>query len=543
MLNPPCPNGEVTAASDFGLPCSSEVHAIGNPRLKSLHEDKVAAQAVLLRWRDGKAQAYGAKHLAIGEAGVSDCWIRSEWNGRCFRLETDRFGLRPVYWAQSGDDVAVAFDLRSLLALGVPAQLDDDSVAVFLSIGSYLSETTPFRAIRALPPGATLTWESGVVEVTSRLNWPRPDASIAREAAIDLYVEIFHAAVARRTARAVGPLLPLSGGLDSTHILLAMNHVGAPPAACVTVEDSFFDNARDVEIARESARRIGVSHRILNKPVSLVAAQRWAHEAIGLRGNAHFWAMPLAAFLQETRPGHFFDGLGGDNLSASSFVTRAWIERVHQGRLRDLADAVVSRSGGDNYRRDIVVPDIWRRFSAEAARDRIAAELARHTEAANPIGRFMFLNRLRTLIAPLSTVAFGRFAEPVFPFLDERVFEFLASLPVSYMFDKSFHRDAITRAYGAGWPAPIAAQRSSRMALRRLLHWREVAQEFRHYRAGFRRVLQRPGRVLNPLRWASFEYQHNVFFSAFYLSQLLNCEDGAFDWRERSGTPLAAPAS
>lgn len=512
----------------------AETIAAGTPKLKSLYDEKVTGVTVLLRWRDGSAQIFGAEHLTIGEPGVSDCWVQWHWDGARFRIETDRFGLRPVFWAQVGDDFAVALDLRDLLSLGVPATLDDNAVATFLCIGSYLSEATPFRAIRALPAGATLVWERGVVEITSRLKWPKPDRTISRAAAVDQYVDMFHAAVARRAARATDPMLPLSGGLDSTHILLAMNHGGALPATCVTVDDWFADNMRDVVLARESARRFGVPHEVLAEPVSLVAAQRWIQEEIGLRGHAHFWAMPLAAHLARRRPRHFFDGLGGDNLSASSFISRDWIEPLQQGRMLDVAETIIARSGGESYRADLIAAPIWRRFSKQTAREVIAAELARHLECANPIGRFMFVNRLRTLIAPLSTVAFGRYAEPVFPFLDEALFEFLAALPVSFMFNKSFHRDAMARAYGDGWSPPIAAQRPSRMLMRRLAQWREIARDGYRYYTMFRPVLRRPAHVLNPLRWAAARYPHSGFLLALYLAQIQAVENGAHD-------PAAAP--
>lgn len=261
----------------------------------------------------------------------------------------------------------------------------------------------------------------------------------------------------------------------------------------------------------------------------MLEAQRWVMQSIGLRGSAHFWAMPLYTHFEDRRHDSFFDGLGGDNLSASSFVSRSWTNYLDQGRLPELADALILRSAGKSHDRHNMAPSLWQRFPREAARSIIATELGRHLEYANPVSRFMFFNRMRTLIAPLATVAMGRFSRPFFPFLDEAVFEFLAALPVSYMFDKSFHRDAIARAYGKEWPSSVAVRRPSRMALRRIAHWHEVMSGARLHYSALRRVLQHPARVLNPLRWATFEHQHNAFLSATYMAHLLDLEGGAND--------------
>lgn len=492
--------------------------------MANLREQAIASDTILLRRHAGANRVFGARCLTIGNPGVSDVWVAWEWDGHGFTLKTDRFGLIPVYTAQIGADFAVSLDLQSLLALGVPSSLDEEAVAVQLRIGSYLSESTPFRHIRALPAGAVLEWRDGRISLRTEIRWPSPDLSISRDSAIRHYAEIFRDAVARRAARAARIVLPLSGGLDSTHILLALNEIGGRPEMCVTVADEFSDNTADILGAAITAKRIGIPHRVLKQRARLGEASRWVADTMGLRVTQHHWAKPLSVFLGECENVQFFDGIAGDNLSASSFISRTWARLAERGRTLDLADAFIARSDADAWWRDHGQPTITRRFTVEAARHAIATELERHLDCANPVGRFMFMNRLRTLIAPLPSVALRPHAEPMFPFLDHAVFDFLASLPVGYLFDKKFHRDAIANAYGEQWPPRVPARSRWRLSARRIGNWGESVVQNLRGRWRLDASLRQPQTFLNPIRWAFNDYPYSVLFSALYMQNLLAAE-------------------
>ena len=106
--------------------------------------------------------------------------------------------------------------------------------------------------------------------------------------------------------------------------------------------------------------------------------------------------------------------------------------------------------------------DRYRRSNRAVARERVARELARHSDASNPIGSFFFWNRTRrvTSLAPLSILSAG--ARVYCPYLDTDVFMLLASLPADMLRNEReyhrFHSDTISRAYPEFAHVPYAAK-------------------------------------------------------------------------------------
>lgn len=476
---------------------------------------------IVLRWQNGTAAAEGRTELTLGTPGVSDRWVHWRWDGERFTLDCDRFGLVPVYFAQHGHALIVALEIEEILQQGVPPDLDHDALGVFLRLGSFLSDATPFRAIRALPAGAHLEWRDGAAIVSSRLDWPKRDRTVTREAALDAYIHRFRKAVETRLARHDRIILPLSAGLDSTHILLEMHRLGAAPECCVTVDNPFADNTEDVYGAADIASRFGYRHIVLDRPPPLIASHDWVFASMAMRVIAHHWARPLVDFLESQGPVSVFDGLAGDNLSASVFVTRRAVSLIERGDFQELAVRFFARGPQEEYWRQVLAPEVYDAMPFERARDAVANALVGALDAANPIGRFMFLNRTRTLIGPLSAVAFPPNAEPLYPYLDHDVFELLASLPVQYMLDKSFHSDALARAFGDWRPQPRLKRRAVRTRMRFLSHWREVALALARGAQDFQRVSRRPYYAANPLRWLREDHPSGVVHQMLYLDRLL----------------------
>jgi asparagine synthase (glutamine-hydrolysing) len=67
-------------------------------------------------------------------------------------LSRDRFGIKPLYWAQRGDGITFASEIKALLAIGTSREPDDRVVRRYLLTGR-VDETarTFFAAIRQLP--------------------------------------------------------------------------------------------------------------------------------------------------------------------------------------------------------------------------------------------------------------------------------------------------------------------------------------------------------------------------------------------------------
>jgi asparagine synthetase B (glutamine-hydrolysing) len=263
-------------------------------------------------------------------------WATWSWDGRALRAENDRYGMRPLYYAAWPGRLAISPSVPALLAAGAPADLDEAALAVFLRVGFFLGEDTPFRAIRALPPCARFEWRDGALHVSGQPPpTPRPQR-LSRAAAIEGYIDLFRVAIARRLVPGDDAAVPLSGGRDSRHILLELCRAGRPPRLAVTMRHYPPFSDEDAAVATDVARAAGVPHVVLPQGGDRFAAEIEKNRRTGFCADEHAWMLPLAAYLRG-RVRYAYDGIGGDVLSAGLFLTPERVALTEAGRLTDLA--------------------------------------------------------------------------------------------------------------------------------------------------------------------------------------------------------------
>jgi asparagine synthase (glutamine-hydrolysing) len=421
---------------------------------------------------------------ATGEQGIFAEW---RWDGTSLHVRNDRFGFQPLYSWISETGVALSTSIEALLAAGAPAELDHVAIAVLLRLGFMVGEDTPYRHIRALPPGARLTWRPGEVRMTQTLPLP-PPIQISRDEAIERHIALFRAAV-RRRAKLPGVLaLPLSGGQDSRHILFELIECGRSPALCVTARYHPPRATPDAEIASEVAALLGVHHEVVEPAQSLIRALLSHHRATGFCTlTPSFFIAPVAEFLAG-RADLVFDGIGGDVLCAGLFLDTERVRLFRNGQLAALADQLLSGfNGGGGYDEETLRrafgPRELQRFSRSAAVERLTAELSRHAGAANPMTSFAFFNRTRRDIALIPLVLLAPIVAVQCPYLDDDFYDFMASLPPEMLLDRQFHADCITRAFPRGARIPYARwQRASPDAA--AARYRRLARELSWHCAG-----------------------------------------------------------
>ncbi len=414
-----------------------------------------------------------AGHRIGGEDGVYAGWT---WDGEALRIEQDRYGMFPLFRWSPTDGSVLSTDLLQLVERGAPTGLDFDALSVFLRLGFFVGDDTPFASIRAvLPPRRSIA-----------------AARLSRPAAIRGSIDLVRQAIRRRLPTAPF-VLPLSGGRDSRHLLFELIDAGYPPGRCVTVRHFPPRGNEDEEIARLLCGRFGLAHVVLDQPRDRIDTERRKNLRTHLCTEEHGQFMVLADYLSgATR--ETFDGIAGDVLSQSSYADPALLALFRRGDVRGVAEFLLHGHGNVVTERALsrlVAPRLHGQLSRERAVARLEREIATHLDAVNPIASFYFWNRTRREIA-LAPYGLQREITAFAPFLDCDVFDFLGSLPPELTIDRTLHTETIATAFPGYADIAYAqpARRNEDAGFQRTLAWGLLTMLAR---SGKRRLLNRAG--------------------------------------------------
>lgn len=403
------------------------------------------------------------------------------WDEREQRLfaARDRFGIKPLFYAQAAGRVSVASEAKALLAAGVPAVWDQESVHHLLTLGVPLPGRTLFAGVRQVPPGHYLEARGGEVRLVRwwDLDFPLVDGAVAwGEAEDEALAERLRAALdesVRLRLRADVPVgCYLSGGLDSSAVLgVAARHAGRLKAFTVA-----FDADEDDEsaLAEETARRAGAEWcpvRVTQGDLAERFAESVWHTETACK-NAH----GIAKFIlsQEVQRSGFkvvLTGEGADEILAGYHAS-------------------TPTPGGDPAAGDVAQPPGWVRGNVANARThrpllraefaaahegdvyaRLLAELdvAGQLEGRSRIDQELYLwartvlpNYILTVGGDRTEMAHG--VEGRLPFLDHHVFAAVRALPAAVKLRKPVKwalraavRPLLTEAVYSGRKQPFQA--------------------------------------------------------------------------------------
>ena len=186
------------------------------------------------------------------------------WDARRRRLvlARDRYGIKPLYYRQVGDELRFASELRALPR----GEIDLDALEAFLAFNSIPAPYSIFRNVRKLPAGHVLIWENGEVSL-ERYARPGPAAEGAlrdgdeAELVEELRTRLRDSVRAHLLADVpVGVLL--SGGVDSAALAALAAQETPEPVHTFTIgfAERSFDERAD---ARLVAERYGTEHHEL----------------------------------------------------------------------------------------------------------------------------------------------------------------------------------------------------------------------------------------------------------------------------------------
>jgi asparagine synthase (glutamine-hydrolysing) len=132
-------------------------------------------------------------------------------------LARDRFGVRPLFYAQRNGDLFFGSEIKAILASGeVESALDPRGLDEVLRFGAARPPRTPFSGIAALEPGTYGIWKDGAFWLRHYYELDYPEASDEPLDVIERLDEIMLRSVGLRLRADVPVGAYLSGGFDSS---------------------------------------------------------------------------------------------------------------------------------------------------------------------------------------------------------------------------------------------------------------------------------------------------------------------------------------
>jgi asparagine synthase (glutamine-hydrolysing) len=184
-------------------------------------------------------------------------------------LVRDRLGVKPVYWAQVGNRLLFASEIKAILESGLITARPNARVLSEVLATRYTSGVeTMFEGIYKLLPGHRLSYSGGDVKIEQYWDLPLdgPDPELERlgePALIERFRDLLQESVRLRLMADVPLGVFLSGGIDSAAVAALMARELDRPVDTFSV--AFADRKfSELGYARESANAIGaVAHEIV----------------------------------------------------------------------------------------------------------------------------------------------------------------------------------------------------------------------------------------------------------------------------------------
>jgi asparagine synthase (glutamine-hydrolysing) len=183
----------------------------------------------------------------------------------------DPYGIKPLYWAQTGEGVLVASQVRALLATGSVSQAPcARGQAGFWLLGSVPEPDTWYHHIKALPAGHSVWiidgrmgtpecwWDVAAAWCDAPVSLP-PEGEVRERTRTAL-----RASVAAHLVADVPVGVFLSGGIDSGALAGLMVEAGAKDLQGITLAYDEFagTHADEAPVAATLARHYGITHHV-----------------------------------------------------------------------------------------------------------------------------------------------------------------------------------------------------------------------------------------------------------------------------------------
>lgn len=201
-------NGELYNYLDLRRELESDGH-----RFRSHGDTEVVIEAIA-KWGTAAIERFNGM-FAFG------VWDREQ---RCLTLARDRFGVKPLYYADLGSSVLFGSEVKAILANpDCKAALDPKGLQEYFAFQNFFTDRTLFDSVRLLPAGSTLNLRPEQSEdPTPRQYWDfrfhEENGGLSEDDYAEELKRLFEQAVTRQLVSDVPVATYLSGGMDSGSI-------------------------------------------------------------------------------------------------------------------------------------------------------------------------------------------------------------------------------------------------------------------------------------------------------------------------------------
>lgn len=290
-----------------------------------------------IQWQNESIKIIGTHHYkqrksfshVSEDSELSQGMSRWDWDGSKLTCQTSKTGYLPIYYCIDKNGITVSTSLI-FLAKKQNSLPDLPAIILFLAIGDYIEEITPFANIHALPLDSILTW-SPIEGLSVHLNRNYTHTLISYQEAMHQYNQLVCKSVQTYCAKDTSQ--GLSGGTDSRHILLAIHRLGEQIPSLYT-SFHYIDglSSADVEIAQMLAKSLGARIKTIYPISNRVYAEFIKNKIVEFQSLEHSWGINLANALKDSE--FLYDGMNGGVLFGRSNLVK-YLRKKHGQSLPD----------------------------------------------------------------------------------------------------------------------------------------------------------------------------------------------------------------
>ncbi len=382
-------------------------------------------------------------------------------------LARDHVGVKPLHYTVTRGEIVFGSEIKSLLQHpAVKREVNLEAISDFLAFGYVPDPNTAFRGIHKLPPGYSLTFKTGKIQMRSYWDFDYNEKSQAQTEAE--YVEALREHLADAVRSQLVSDVPLgtflSGGIDSSTIVALMTREMNHPVKTFSIgfSEASFD---ELKFARATAHHFGTEHHefvVTPDVCKIVEEIVWHHD----EPFADVSSVPtyMVAKLASEHVKVVLSGDGGDELFAGyeRYVQDRRKERfekippfVKKNILRPLSQALPRRAYGKNFLRQISLDPASRyvdsisffhpELQCEVLSRQTCQALAQHEstnsfeqiyaalQSADHTERLLYLDSKTYLPGDILTkvdrMSMAHSLESRVPLLDHKLIEFATTIP------------------------------------------------------------------------------------------------------------------